>query len=195
MARLGGGPLGASLALYGGYALGLGAMLFSLRYDRETSFMVTIGATLLLAPLLWDHYLAALILPAAFLAQRGRLWGLGLPLLAWLPPEMLPMLAVAGTFVPFVVRRPRDSVPTPSGAEDLPQRRVSAPRRRCALSRRRAPCGGQASCGSLVGGAGFAPTTGCHFRAGHGSPAPRDAARVRPAHRRAVPPAGTRRLR
>ena len=41
--------------------------------------MVTIGATLLLAPLLWDHYLAALLLPAAFLAQRGRWWGLLLP--------------------------------------------------------------------------------------------------------------------
>jgi hypothetical protein len=43
------------LALYGGYVLGLGAMIVSLRYDRDTSFMVTIGATLLLAPLLWDH--------------------------------------------------------------------------------------------------------------------------------------------
>ena len=84
-----------------------------LRFDRETSFMVTIGATLLLAPLLWDHYLAALILPAAFLAQRGRLWGLGLPLLAWLPPEVLPLLAVAGTFVPFVARRPREDAPPP----------------------------------------------------------------------------------
>ena len=37
-------------------------MLFSLRRDRELSFMVTLGATLLLSPLLWDHYLA---LPAA----------------------------------------------------------------------------------------------------------------------------------
>ena len=104
--RNGGGPLGASLALYGGYALGLGAMLVSLRYDRETSFLVTIGATLLLAPLLWDHYLSMLLLPAAFLAQRGRWWGLGLPLLAWLPQEALPLLAVAGTLAPFLVRRP-----------------------------------------------------------------------------------------
>jgi Glycosyltransferase family 87 len=109
--RMGGGPLAASLALYGGYAVGLGAMLFSLRYDRDTSFMVTIGATLLLAPLLWDHYLAALLLPAAFLAQRGRSWGLGLPLLAWLPHEVLPLLAVAATLVPFIVRRPGDPSP------------------------------------------------------------------------------------
>ena len=82
-------PCGASLALYGGYALGIGAMLFSLRYDRETSFMVTIGATLLLAPLLWDHYLATLLLPAAFLAQRGNGGAWLLPLLAWLPQARL----------------------------------------------------------------------------------------------------------
>jgi hypothetical protein len=106
VARVGAGALGASLALYGGYALGIGAMLFSLRYDRETSFMVTVGATLLLAPLLWDHYLATLLLPAAFLAQRGRSWGLALPLLAWLPPYLLPLLAIVATLVPFVVRRP-----------------------------------------------------------------------------------------
>ncbi len=108
VARLGAGALGASMALYGGYVLGIGAMLVSLRYDRDTSFMVTIGATLLLAPLLWDHYLAALLLPAAFLAQRGKTWGLALPLLAWLPPFALPLLAVAGTLVPFLVRQPRE---------------------------------------------------------------------------------------
>ncbi len=102
--RSGAGPLAASMALYGGYALAIGTMLFSLRYDRETSFMVTIGATLLLAPLLWDHYLAALLLPAAFLAQRGRWWGLLLPLLAWLPQDVLPLLAIAGMLVPLVAR-------------------------------------------------------------------------------------------
>jgi hypothetical protein len=59
--------------------------------------------------LLWDHYLSMLLLPAALLAQRGRWWGLGLPLLGWLPPEALPLLAVAGTLAPFVVRRPRES--------------------------------------------------------------------------------------
>ena len=121
--RLGGGSLGASLALYGGYALGIGAILFSLRYDREISFMVTIGATLLLAPLLWDHYLAALILPAAFLAQRGRLWGLGLPLLTWLAylkPELVPVLAIVATFAPFLVRRPREPAVSPPTTGVLP---------------------------------------------------------------------------
>jgi hypothetical protein len=51
------------------------------------------------------------MLPAAFLAQRGRMWGLGLPLLAWLPNELLPLLAIAATLVPFVVRRPGEASP------------------------------------------------------------------------------------
>ncbi len=103
--RLGWGPLPASLALYGGFLLGLGAMLLSLRYDRETGLMVTIGASLLVSPLMWDHYMALLLLPAAFLAQRGRRWGLLLPLLVWLPPWTTPFLAIAATLLPFLVRR------------------------------------------------------------------------------------------
>ncbi|MFN8622016.1 MAG: glycosyltransferase family 87 protein [Chloroflexota bacterium] len=95
-------PLVATLALYAGYAIAIVAMVASLRYDRDLSFMVTIGGSLLLAPLLWDHYLAGLLLPAAFLAQRGRTWGLALPLLGWLPAPLLPLVAIVGTLVPFL---------------------------------------------------------------------------------------------
>jgi len=104
--RVGGGPLLASIALYAGFAIGIGAMLASLRYDRQTGFMVTIGATLLLSPLLWDHYLATLLLTGAFLAHRGRWWGLALPLLAWVSGPMTPLLALGATLLPFLVRRP-----------------------------------------------------------------------------------------
>ena len=82
---LGGPPWAASLALYAGYAIAGGAMLFSLRRDRELSYVVTVMATLLVAPLLWDHYLTMLLLPAAFLASRGRRGRLLLPLLCWAP--------------------------------------------------------------------------------------------------------------
>lgn len=95
-------PLVATGALYAGYAVAIVAMVASLRYDRDLSFMVTISASLLLAPLLWDHYLVTLLLPAAFLAQRGRTWGLALPLLAWLPAPLLPLVALVGTLVPFL---------------------------------------------------------------------------------------------
>lgn len=94
----------ANLALVGGYILAIGAVALSLRRDREVGFMVSLGASLLLSPLLWDHYLAMLILPAAFLVQRGRTWALALPLLSWLPAEALPFIVIAATLLPFVAR-------------------------------------------------------------------------------------------
>ncbi|MBA2275330.1 MAG: hypothetical protein H0W00_01345 [Chloroflexi bacterium] len=58
------------------------AVLLSLRRDQELSFVVTLVASLLLAPLPWDHYLCLLLVPAAFLAARGMIWRLALPLLS-----------------------------------------------------------------------------------------------------------------
>jgi hypothetical protein len=73
-------------------------------------------ATLLMAPLLWDHYLTSLLIPAAFLAQRGKTWGLILPLLGWTPvlltaifpplrgsaEAVLPFVALLGLLTPFL---------------------------------------------------------------------------------------------
>jgi hypothetical protein len=94
----------AQLALYASYALGIAAIGLSLRRDREIGFIVTATASLLLMPLLWDHYLAMLMLPAALLAARGRPWGLLLPLLSWLPPVALPFVVIAGVWLPFIAR-------------------------------------------------------------------------------------------
>ena len=66
--------------------------------------MVTLGASLLMAPLMWEHYLALTVLPAAFLAGRGRVWAVGLPFLTWLPHEFLPFVAIAATLLPFIAR-------------------------------------------------------------------------------------------
>lgn len=115
---LGGPAWAASLALYAGYVIAAVAVLVSLRRDRELSYIVTVMATLLMAPLLWDHYLTNLLLPAAFLASRGRPWALALPLLCWSPPllavafpqlrgvaeAVLPYVAVCGLLLPFVAR-------------------------------------------------------------------------------------------
>lgn len=108
----------AMLALYAGYALAAVAVLVSLRRDRELSYVVTVMSSVLLAPLLWDHYLTMLLLPAAFLASRGRPWALALPLLCWLPvliavwlPQarplaeaVLPYVAIMGLLLPFAAR-------------------------------------------------------------------------------------------
>jgi len=43
-----------------------------------------------------------LVLPAALLAARGRPWGLALPLLAWLPGPILPLVALGGCWAPLL---------------------------------------------------------------------------------------------
>ena len=92
----------ANLVLVGGYVLAIGAILLSLRRDREIGFSVTLMATLLLSPLMWDHYLTNLIVPGALLASRGRRWGVLLPLLGWLPLLLLPAVTVVGMLAPFL---------------------------------------------------------------------------------------------
>ena len=94
----------ATLALFGGYAVAIAAMLLSLRRDPDIGFVVTVTASLLLSPLLWDHYLAMLVLPAAFLADRVRPVFILLPLLAWLPADFLPLVVVLAMLLPFLAR-------------------------------------------------------------------------------------------
>ena len=97
-------PISQAL-LVGGYAIAIVTAAWSLRRDREVGFMVVLGATLLLSPLLWDHYLVDLLLPSAFLASRGRPWALALPLLTWLPGPIMPLLALAATIMPLLALR------------------------------------------------------------------------------------------
>ena len=56
-----------------------------------------------------------LLVPAGFLASRGRPWALVLPLLCWLPQELLVFVALAGMILPFAVAGPRP-------ADDYPAR-------------------------------------------------------------------------
>ena len=84
-----------------------------------TPIGVTLGASMLLSPLLWDHYLATLVLPAAFLAARGRPVALLLPLLTWLPAPVLPLVVVVATVSPFWARD--------RAAEDGQRQRVASP--------------------------------------------------------------------
>ena len=86
------------------WAAALVAMALSTRRDPEVGYMVTAGAALLLAPLMWDHYLSMLLLPAAFLFERGRRWAIVLPLLSWLPPPLTPLAPVAALLLPFLAR-------------------------------------------------------------------------------------------
>jgi hypothetical protein len=134
-----GGPMWlATVALYAGYVIAGIAVLFSLRRDRELSYVVTVMSTVLVAPLLWDHYLTMLIIPAAFVASRGRPWALLLPLLCWVPlflafyigdlrgiaEFMLPYAALIGLLLPFLAK-PRGK-PTGTVLDQIRARRSAA---------------------------------------------------------------------
>jgi hypothetical protein len=123
--RLGTADWVATIAQFAGYGIAAGAVVLSLRRDRELSFVVTLGATLLISPLLWDHYLTNLLVPAAFLASRGRWPAVLLPLLCWLPQDLLPVVALAGMLLPFAA--PDRGEPAGSLADRLLTRR-STPR-------------------------------------------------------------------
>lgn len=66
-------------------AMAAGAVLLLWRWGPvEASLMGTIVASQLLTPLLWDHYAMLLLLPTAWLLQRGRTWAAAIPLLGWI---------------------------------------------------------------------------------------------------------------
>ncbi len=92
------------------WALAVVAIVRSTRGEPEVGYMVTAGAALLLAPLMWDHYLSMLLLPAAFLFERGRRWAIVLPLLSWLPPPLTPLAPLAALLLPFLARPAGSSV-------------------------------------------------------------------------------------
>ena len=98
-----GAPL-PQLAFVAGAAVAVACLLLAARRDAETSLVTAFGAALLLSPLLWAHYLVELLIPAAFLASRGRPWALALPLLGWLPEAALPAAALAATITPLLAR-------------------------------------------------------------------------------------------
>ena len=102
--RLGLGDTLASAALLAGYAAAVAAVLLSLRRDREVSFMVTLGATLLVSPLLQDHFLVGALIPIAFLLQRGRrTWlAVAMAVLLWVPGPGVPLLALVAMLAPFL---------------------------------------------------------------------------------------------
>jgi hypothetical protein len=93
-----------TLALLAGAVVAVVAVVAAAGRDRELGYVVAAVAGLLVAPVLWAHYATQLLIPAAFLAGRGRVWALGLPLLAWLPATVLPLVVVAALLLPFRAR-------------------------------------------------------------------------------------------
>jgi len=87
----------------------LGAIVAAARTTTaEASYLVTVVASQLISPLLWDHYAMLLLLPVAWLLQRGQWWAVAIPLGTSIlltgiaPPVVYPVVfaaAIAGLLV------------------------------------------------------------------------------------------------
>ena len=101
--------------------------------DPETAIVVALTAPLLVAPFFHPHYLVALLIPGAFLANRGRPWAVALPLLGWLPGPVLPLVAALAIVAPLAARpRPGAEPQSPDAPlmvapDDSARRVVSRP--------------------------------------------------------------------
>ena len=92
------------------------------RASPEASYLATAIASQLLSPLLWDHYAMLLLLPVAYLVDRGHRWPVADPVamsvpLVWLVPAWAYPLAFLVLLGAIAVRRfpfegPRRSVAT-----------------------------------------------------------------------------------
>ena len=76
------------LAVMGAFAILV--VVAALKLSKEAGFLVTVVASQILSPIVWDHYALALLLPVAWLASRRQWWALLIPVSqAWvLLPSM-----------------------------------------------------------------------------------------------------------
>jgi alpha-1,2-mannosyltransferase len=92
------------LAMAGAAAL---AVLAWFRLDSEASLAVTVVASQLLSPLLWDHYAMLLLIPTALLLERRHWWAVAIPLAGWLPSLAYPATFAIALVGPFLASRGR----------------------------------------------------------------------------------------
>ena len=81
-----GETVGQALALALGGGLLVGCVVLARRGDEARSFTCAIAATLVLSPIVWLHYLVALLVPLAILRPRFSVIWL-LPVLLWVSPK------------------------------------------------------------------------------------------------------------
>jgi len=56
-----------------------------LRASAAASYLAAVVASQILSPVLWDHYAMLLLLPTAWLLQRGHAWAVAIPLATSVP--------------------------------------------------------------------------------------------------------------
>jgi hypothetical protein len=94
-------------------AAALSLVVAALRLPPAPAYLVAVIASQLLSPILWEHYALLLLLPVAWLVDRGHRWAAVIPLLTPLflvgivPPAVYP-LAFWGTLAIVWVVGERD---------------------------------------------------------------------------------------
>ena len=69
------------------------------RATAEASYLVTVVASQLISPVLWNHYAMVLLLPVAYLLAAGRWWAIAIPLVTATPLIALtPLVAYPAVF-------------------------------------------------------------------------------------------------
>lgn len=116
--------VGQVATLVVGAGLLVWCVVLARRGDEERAFTCAIAATLVLSPIVWLHYLVALLVPLAILRPRFSLIWL-LPVLLWVSPQpgyaegfatFMPAIAAA-ILLTVLLKRPRTTgVPTEAPA-------------------------------------------------------------------------------
>ncbi|MBA2719592.1 MAG: DUF2029 domain-containing protein [Chloroflexi bacterium] len=77
-----GAPVGiaAGIQVVSSVAAVAAVVVAALRMPADVSLLVAIVASQLLSPVLWDHYALLLLLPVAWLLERGHWWAIAIPL-------------------------------------------------------------------------------------------------------------------
>jgi alpha-1,2-mannosyltransferase len=102
--------------------VGIAVVVSAVRHPAATSYLVAVVASQLLSPVLWDHYAMLLLLPVAWLLERGRWWAVLIPLatsVLVLPFGLAPILypiAFWVTLVGLLVLGVRDERAEPAAA-------------------------------------------------------------------------------
>ncbi|MDP9483366.1 MAG: hypothetical protein M3P84_09110, partial [Chloroflexota bacterium] len=86
----------------------------AVRTSPVVGYLTAATASQLLSPVLWDHYAMLLLLPTAWLIERGRWWAAAIPLstsivLIWLPAVVYPIAFWTALLAPIVIGREPDS--------------------------------------------------------------------------------------
>ena len=72
--------LAAGIQVASSVAAVLLVIVVALRGSAPASYLLAVTASQLLSPVLWDHYAMLLLLPVAYLVERGQVWALLVPL-------------------------------------------------------------------------------------------------------------------